>query len=90
MTILMDFLSQLDWQTLLRDIFIYSPKEPLIFTRLYFYTARCVVCLSVRVNLQIHAACESYGRRLHGAIKFLKILPPPPTAEIADFSCISS
>jgi hypothetical protein len=34
------------------------------------------MCLSLRVNLQIHAACESYGRRLHGARKILKILPP--------------
>jgi alginate O-acetyltransferase complex protein AlgI len=41
----MDFLSQLDWQTLLRDIFIYSPKEPLIFTRLYFWGFFLVVLL---------------------------------------------
>lgn len=33
----MELFSQLDFATLLRDLFAYSPKEPLIFTRLYFW-----------------------------------------------------
>ncbi|MCS6989471.1 MAG: MBOAT family protein [Chloroherpetonaceae bacterium] len=33
----MEILSQLDFATLLREAFAYSPKEPLIFTRLYFW-----------------------------------------------------
>jgi D-alanyl-lipoteichoic acid acyltransferase DltB (MBOAT superfamily) len=41
----MEFLSQIDVVAVLRETFVYSPKAPLIFTRLYFWGFLLVVLL---------------------------------------------